>query len=159
MRKARLPIKKARTALPAFAAELDAESKEIIKLIAAIGEAHGDATGLIDALQVAFAKRAAVDEEVVFPHAEETLTKKEQRQALARAQLRTRVLETLLARAAAIADQPGRRAWCELAGGEAAALFADEKALRAAFRPAELRALQRDAANVRADVAAAFTPR
>jgi len=157
MRKARLPIRKGKTAPASFVAELDAESKEILRLITSISGAHSDTSGLIDSLQLLFAARAAVDEEVVFPHADEQLTKREHREALARAELRTRVIDTLLARAASIESDAGRRAWCALVAAEAAALFADEKKLRAAFRPADLRTLHRDAANVRAEVVAAFT--
>ncbi len=157
MRKGRLPIKKAKPAPVAFAAELDAESKEMLRLIAAIAEAHSDTTALIDSLQVAFAKRAAVDEEVVFPHADERLTKREHREALARAQLRTRVLDALMTGATAIDGHAARRVWCALLAAEAAALFADEKKLRLAFHANDLRALQRNAANVRAEVAAAFS--
>jgi hypothetical protein len=157
MRKARLPIRKGKTAPPvSFAAELDAESKEILRLITSIAGAHKDTSGLIDSLQLLFAAHAVVGEEVVFPHADERLTKREHREALARAQLRTRVIDTLLARAALIEGDTERRAWCALVAAEAAALFADEKKLRAAFKPADLRALHRDAASVRAEVVAAF---
>jgi hypothetical protein len=157
MPKARLPIKKGKPAPASFVAELDAESKEILRLISSIADAHSDTSGLIDSLQLLFAARAAVDEEVVFPHAGERLTRREHREALERAQLRTRVVDTLLARAASIESEPARRAWCALIADEAAALFADEKKLRIAFRPNDLPALRRDAANVRAEVTAAFT--
>jgi hypothetical protein len=158
MVKARLPIRKGKPAPVPFAAELDAESKEILRLINAIAGARSDVTDLIDSLQLLFAARAAVDEEVVFPHADECLTKREHREALVRAQLRTGVVDTLLSRAKSIEDTAGRRAWCSLLAAEASALFSDEKKLRLAFRPTELRTLQRDAAHVRAEVAAAFTP-
>ena len=157
MPKPRLPIKKGKPAPLPFAAELDAESKEILRLINAIADARKDTSNLIDSLQVLFAARAAVDEEVVFPHADERLTKREHREALARAQLRTRVVDTLMSRAKSIEDHAGRRAWCSLLAAEASAWFTDEKKLRLAFRPTELRTLQRDAASVRAEVTAAFT--
>lgn len=157
MTKARLPIRKGKPAAPAFAAELDAESKEILRLIDAIAAARNDTSSLIDSLQLLFAARAAVDEEVVFPHAEESLTKREHREALVRAQLRTRVVDALMSRAKSIEDNVSRRAWCSMIAAEASALFSDEKKLRLAFRPDKLRTLQRDAANVRAEVAAAFT--
>jgi hypothetical protein len=156
MPKARLPIQKGKPAPALFAAELDAESKEILRLINAIADAHSDTSALIDSLQVLFAVRAAVDEEVVFPHADERLTRREHREALARAELRTRVVDTLLSRAKSIEDHASRRAWCSLISAEASALFTDEKKLRLAFRPTDLRALQRDAAHVRAEVSAAF---
>lgn len=159
MARARLPIKKGKAVPVAFAAELDAESKEILRLIDAIAEAHSDTTTLIDSLQVAFAKRAAVDEEVVFPHADERLTRREHREALVRARLRTGVVDMLLTRATSIEGDAARRAWCALIADEATALFADEKKLRAAFRPDDLRELHRDAASVRAEVSAAFSPR
>lgn len=157
MTKARLPIRKGKPVAPAFAAELDAESKEILRLIDAIAAARSDPSSLIDSLQVLFAARAAVDEEVVFPHAEECLTKREHREALARAQLRTRMVDALMSRAKSIEDNVSRRAWCSMIAAEASALFSDEKKLRLAFRPNDLHTLQRDAANVRAEVAAAFT--
>ena len=157
MTKARLPIRKGKPVAPAFAAELDAESKEILRLIDAIAAARNDTSSLIDSLQVLFAARAAVDEEVVFPHADESLTKREHREALVRAQLRTRVVDALMSRAKSIEDNVSRRAWCSMIAAEASALFSDEKKLRLAFRPNDLHTLQRDAANVRAEVAAAFT--
>lgn len=159
MPKATLSIKKGKPVAVPLAAELDAESKEILRLINAIAAARSDTTKLIDSLQLLFATHAAVGEEVVFPHADERLTKREHREALVRAQLRTGVIDRLLARATAIEGEAGRRAWCSLVAAEASALFVDEKKLRVAFRPADLRALHRDAAMVRADVAAAFTPR
>jgi hypothetical protein len=157
MRKARLPVRKGKPVPASFVAELDAESKEILRLISSIATAQSDTSALIDSLQLLFAARAAVDEEVVFPHADERLTRREHREALERAQLRTRVLDTLLARAASIESQPARHAWCALIAAEAAALFADEKKLRVAFRPNDLRVLRRDAATVRAEVAAMFS--
>ena len=159
MTKARLPIRKGKPVAPAFAAELDAESKEILRLIDAIAAARNDTSSLIDSLQILFAARAAVDEEVVFPHADERLTKREHREALVRAQLRTRVVDALMSRAKSIEDTVSRRAWCSMIAAEASALFSDEKKLRLAFRPNDLHTLQRDAANVRAEVAAAFTRR
>jgi len=159
MAKARLPIKKGKPAQAGVAAELDAESKEILRLINAIADARSETSSLIDSLQLLFAARAAVDEEVVFPHADEQLTKREHRETLARAQLRTRMVDTLLSRAKSVEDNAGRRAWCSLIAAEATALFGDEKKLRVAFRPTDLRTLHRNAANVRAEVAAAFTPR
>jgi hypothetical protein len=158
-RKARLPIRKGKAVPAPFLAELDAESKEILHLISSIGSARGDITKLIDALQLRFAARAAVDEEVLFPHADERLTKREHREALARAQLRSGVVDVLLARAAAIAGVAERSAWCALAGAEAAALFEEERKLRTAFHPDDLRSLHRDATSVRAAVAAAFAER
>ena len=157
MRKARLPVRKGKPEPASFVAELDAESKEILRIISSIATAESDPSTLIDSLQLLFAARAAVDEEVVFPHAGERLTRREHREALERAQLRTRVVDTLLARAASIESAPARRAWCALIAAEASALFADEKKLRVAFRPTDLRVLRRDAATVRADVAAMFS--
>ena len=159
MPKARLPIRKGKLAPAPFLAELDAESKEILRLIDSIAKARGEITRLIDSLQLRFAARAAVDDEVVFPHADERLTKRQDREALARAQLRSGVVEALMARAAAIEGLAARSAWCALVGAETAALFDDERRLRAAFRPDDLHSLHREAASVRAAVAAAFAER
>src|SRR5213075_101393 len=96
MTRARLPIRKGEPVAPAFAAELDAESKEILRLIDAIAAASSDTSSVIDSLQLLYAARAAVDDEVVFPHADEQLTRREHRETLARAQLRTRMVDALM---------------------------------------------------------------
>ena len=159
MTKARIPIKKGKTAAPAFMAELDAEAKEILRMIESIANARGDTSRLVDSLQLLFAARAAIEDEVVFPHADEHLTKREHREALARAQLRAAVVDALMSRVSAIDNVPTRKAWCALAGAEAAALFADERKLRIAFRPADLRTLHQNATSIRAEVAEAFGQR
>jgi len=117
---------------------------------------RSDTTRLIDSLQLLFAARAAVDEEVVFPHADERLTRREHREALASAQLRAAVIDALMSRAATIEGVAARNAWCALVTAEAQALFAEERKLRAAFAPRDLGVLHRNANGVRAAVAEAF---
>jgi len=155
-RKARLTIKKGKPAPAPFFAELDKESKEILRVIDSIATSRSDTTRLIDSLQLLFAARAAVDEEVVFPHADERLTRREHREALASAQLRAAVIDALMSRAATIEGVAARNAWCALVTAEAQALFAEERKLRAAFAPRDLGVLHRNANGVRAAVAEAF---
>jgi hypothetical protein len=146
-------------AVEPFAAELDSEAAAILALLDEICNARADTAESMDALQLRFAQRATVDDEVLFAHAETVLTKPAELETLARARLRAAAIDALLGRAWQIDSGPARRAWCTLLIAEAKALFADETSLRASFKPSDLRDLHRAAAGAREDVARAFGAR